>query len=70
MPQAECIYLHYNDNNRDEYDNRLDLKMPIISVLDRLTEKIQDYNSLINIQIGLFRLEIYDFSEKVFQELY
>lgn len=68
LPQAECIYLHYNDNNRDEYDNRLDLKMPIISVLDRLTEKIQDYNSLINIQIGLFRLEIYDFSEKVFQE--
>ena len=68
LPQAECIYLHYSDDNREEYDNRLDLKMPIISVLDRLTEKIQDYNKLINIQVGLFRLEIYDFSEKVFQE--
>ncbi len=68
LPQAECIYLHYSDSNREEYDNRLDLKMPIISVLDRLTEKIQDYNHLINIQVGLFRLEIYDFSEKVFQE--
>lgn len=68
LPQAECIYLHYSDDNREEYDNRLDLKMPIISVLDRLTEKIQDYNHLINVQIGLFRLEIYDFSEKVFQE--
>lgn len=68
MPQAECIYLHYSDENREEYDNRLDLKLPIISVLDRLTEKIQDANHLINIQIGLYRLEVYDFSEKVFQE--
>lgn len=40
MPQAECIYLHYSDNNTEEYDSRLDLKLPIISVLDRLTEKI------------------------------
>lgn len=68
MPQAECIYLHYSDNNTEEYDSRLDLKLPIISVLDRLTEKIQNSNHLINIQVGLFRLEIYDFSEKVFQE--
>ena len=68
LPQAECIYLHYSDENREEYDNRIDLKMPIISVLDRLTEKIQDYNQLINVQVGLFRLEIYDFSERVFQE--
>ncbi|HIX80961.1 MAG TPA: hypothetical protein H9980_03175 [Candidatus Erysipelatoclostridium merdavium] len=68
MPQAECIYLHYSDNNTEEYDSRLDLKLPIISVLDRLTEKIQNFNHLINIQVGLFRLEIYDFSEKVFQE--
>lgn len=68
LPQAECIYLHYSDSNKEEYDNRLDLKLPIISVLDRLTEKIQDYNKLINVQVGLFRLEIYDFSERVFQE--
>ncbi len=68
MSQAECIYLHYSDDNREEYDNRLDLKLPIISVLDRLTEKIQDYNHLINVQVGLYRLEIYDFSERVFQE--
>lgn len=68
MPQAECIYLHYSNNNTEEYDSRLDLKLPIISVLDRLTDKIQNSNHLINIQVGLFRLEIYDFSEKVFQE--
>lgn len=68
LPQAEVIYLHYNDNNREEYDNRLDLKLPIVSILDKLTEKIQTYNHLINVQVGLFRIEIYDFSERVFQE--
>lgn len=68
LPQAEVIYLHYSPNNMEEYDSRLDLKQPIISVIDRLTEKIQNTNKIINIQVGLFRLEVEDFSEKVFQE--
>ena len=68
LPQAEVIYLHYNKDNLEEYDARIDLKQPIITVLDRLTEKIQNENHLINVQIGLFRMEIRDFSEKVFQE--
>ena len=58
--------MHYSDSNQEDYDNRLDLKLPIISVLDRLIEKIQDYDKLVNVQVGLFRLEIYDFSERVF----
>lgn len=44
------------------------MKAPIISVIDRLTEKIQNANRIVNIQVGLFRLEIVDFSERVFQE--
>ena len=68
LPQHEVIYLHYSSDNLEEYDARLDLKLPIVSILDRLTEKIQNENKLINLQIGLFRLEIHDFSEKVFQE--
>ncbi len=68
LPQAEVIYLHYSANNMEEYDSRLDLKQPIISVIDRLTEKIQNANKIVNIQVGLFRLEVEDFSEKVFQE--
>lgn len=68
LPQAEVIYLHYSVNNTTEYDSRLDLKKPILQILDRLTEKIQDTNKIINVQIGLFRLEIPDFSEPVFQE--
>ena len=68
LPQAELIYLHYNDNNLEEYDNRIDLRMPIISALDWLAETIKPYNRITNIQVGLFRIEVYDFSEKVFQE--
>lgn len=68
LPQAEVIYLHYSANNLEEYDARLNLKQPIISVIDRLTEKIQNTNKIVNVQVGLFRLEVEDFSEKVFQE--
>lgn len=68
LPQAEVIYLHYSSENEEEYDARLDLQLPIVTVLDRLTEKIQNGNKILNIQIGLFRLEVEDFSEKVFQE--
>ncbi len=68
LPQAEVIYLHYSSENLEEYDARLDLKQPIISVIDRLTEKIQDVNKIVNIQVGLFRLEVAEFPEKVFQE--
>lgn len=68
LPQAEVIYLHYSESNLEEYDTRLDMKAPIISVIDRLSEKIQDSNRIVNVQVGLFRLEIVDFPEKVFQE--
>lgn len=68
LPQAEVIYLHYSESNLEEYDARLDMKATIISVIDRLSEKIQDSNRIVNVQVGLFRLEIVDFPEKVFQE--
>ena len=68
LPQAEVIYLHYDKDNLEEYNARMDMKQPIITVLDRLTEKVQNDNKIQNVQIGLFRLEIADFSEKVFQE--
>lgn len=68
LPQAEVIYLHYGKDNLEEYNARMDMKQPIITVVDRLTEKIQNDNKIANVQIGLFRLEVADFSEKVFQE--
>ena len=68
LPQAEVIYLHYGEQNLEEYDARLDMKQPIVTVLDRLTERIQTDNHILNVQVGLYRVEIPDFSEKVFQE--
>lgn len=68
LPQAEVIYLNYSKDNLEEYNLRMDMKQPIITVVDRLTEKIQNDNKIKNVQIGLFRLEVADFSEKVFQE--
>lgn len=68
LPQAEVIYLHYSDEAQTEYDNRMDMQEPVISILDKLTERIRTYNHLTNVQVGLFRLEVYDFSEAVFQE--
>lgn len=68
LPQAEVIYLHYSQDNLEEYDARLDMKAPIGPVIDRLSEKIQDKNRIVNVQVGLFRLEIVDYSIKVFQE--
>lgn len=68
LPQAEVIYLHYSTNNLEEYDARIDLKLPLISVIDKLTERVQAYSKIENIQVGLFRLEVEDFPERVFQE--
>ena len=68
LPQAEVIYLHYSSDNLEEYDARLDMKLPLISVIDKLTERVQAYSKIENIQVGLFRLEIEEFPERVFQE--
>ena len=68
LPQAEVIYLHYSADNLEEYDARLDMKLPLINVIDKLTERIRAYSKIENIQVGLFRLEVEDFPEKVFQE--
>lgn len=68
LPQAEVIYLHYSANNLEEYDARLDLKTPLINIIDKLTERVQTYGKIENVQIGLFRLEIEEFPERVFQE--
>lgn len=68
LPQAEVVYLHYSEDNPEEYDARLDLTTTIISVIDRLSERIQDKNKIVNVQVGLFRLEVVDYPENVFQE--
>ena len=52
LPQAEVIYLHYGKDNLEEYNARIDMKQPIITILDRLTEKIENENKGINMEEG------------------
>ena len=61
LPQAEVIYLHYGKDNLEEYNARVDMKQPIITILDRLTEKIQNENKIENVQI---------FQKRYFKKLY
>ena len=68
MTTEPLYYLHYGQDNLEEYNARIDMKQPITTVLDRLTEKIQNDNKIESVQIGLFRLEVSEYSEKVFQE--
>ncbi|MBC8060687.1 MAG: hypothetical protein H7Y18_08470, partial [Clostridiaceae bacterium] len=68
LPQSEVIYLHYNEKNTTEYDKRLDLRTTILSTLDRLTQIIEDSNTIVNIQVGLFRMEVKDYPKHIFQE--
>ena len=68
LPQAEVIYLHYSSDNLEEYDARQDMKVPLITFIDKLTERVRTYGKIENIQVGLFRLEVEEFPERVFQE--
>lgn len=68
LPQAEVIYLHYSSDNLEEYDSRMDMKLPLITIIDKLTDRIKAYSKIQNIQVGLFRLEVDEFPERVFQE--
>ena len=68
LPQAEVIYLHYSSDNLEEYDARQDMKAPLITIIDKLTERVRTYGKIENIQVGLFRLEVEEFPERVFQE--
>src|SRR5699024_11874760 len=67
LPQAEILVLSYEEG-KAEYNKRWDLKIPLIQSIDRIQHIIEDRNSIENIQIGLFKLEVKDYPVNVFQE--
>ncbi|MGJ7920636.1 RNA-binding domain-containing protein [Neobacillus sp. LXY-4] len=67
MPQSEIIILTYNEG-QTEYHKRLELKVPLVQVVDRIQQFFEDRNGIQNIQMGLFKLEIQDYPINVFQE--
>lgn len=67
LPQAEILVLSYQEGEL-EYSKRLDLKVPLVSAIDRIQQVFENQNGIENIQIGLFKLEVRDYPFNVFQE--
>ena len=67
LPQAEVCYFHHATNDV-EFQFREDLRRPIPSLLLRLSELIQARNRFTPVQVGLFRVEVWDHDESVYRE--
>ncbi len=67
VPQAEVDYYHHATADV-EFQFREDLLRPLPALLLRLSELIQARNSFTPVQVGLFRIEVWDFDEAVYRE--
>lgn len=67
LPQTEVLVLSYEEG-KTEYHKRLELKVPLLRAIDRIYQVFEDANSIQNIQVGLFKLEVQDYPINVFQE--
>ncbi|AWN23849.1 ATP-dependent DNA helicase RecG [Deinococcus irradiatisoli] len=67
IPQAEVCYYHHATSDV-EFQFREDLLRPITAALTRLSELIQARNSFTPVQVGLFRIEVWDHDEAVYRE--
>lgn len=67
LPQAEVCYYHHTESDV-EFQFREDLLRPLTAALGRLSELIQARNSFTPVQVGLFRIEVWDHDEAVYRE--
>lgn len=67
MPQAEVCFYHHATSDV-EFQFREDLLRPIPALLTRLAELIQARNRFTPVQVGLFRIEVWDQDEAVYRE--
>lgn len=66
-PQSEvCFFYHTQDDI--EFSYREDILRPIPDLLARLVDHIQARNSLTPVQVGLFRIEVWDQHQDVYRE--
>jgi ATP-dependent DNA helicase RecG len=66
LPGHEIIYLHYSSPT--DLDFRLDLKAPLLQILERMTEVINARNPFRTLKTGLFHTDIPAFPEAAFRE--
>ncbi|WP_034387791.1 helix-turn-helix domain-containing protein [Deinococcus sp. YIM 77859] len=67
VPQAEVCFYHHQTPDV-EFQFREDLLRPIPALLSRLAELIQARNRFTPVQVGLFRIEVWDQDEAVYRE--
>lgn len=67
IPQAEVDYYHHAQGDVD-FQFREDLLRPLPALLLRLSELVQARNAFTPVQVGLFRIEVWDFDEAVYRE--
>ncbi|ABF44894.1 Transcriptional regulator, Schlafen-like ATPase amd DNA-binding HTH domain [Deinococcus geothermalis DSM 11300] len=67
VPQAEVCFYHHQTPDV-EFQFREDLLRPIPALLTRLAELIQARNRFTPVQVGLFRIEVWDQDEAVYRE--
>lgn len=67
IPQAEVSYYHHSRGDV-EFSFREDLLQPLPAMVERLRDLIQLRNSFSPLQVGLFRIEVWDFDEVVYRE--
>ncbi len=66
LPDHEVIYLHHSSPT--ELDQRLDLKAPLLYVMERLTETINVRNPFHTMKKGFFHINIPAFPEESYRE--
>ncbi|MFC5847825.1 ATP-binding protein [Deinococcus petrolearius] len=67
VPQSEVCFYHHMAADV-EFQFREDLLRPIPALLTRLAELIQARNRFTPVQVGLFRIEVWDQDEAVYRE--
>ncbi|MGY2892421.1 ATP-binding protein [Deinococcus sp. UYEF24] len=67
IPQAEVCYYHHTTSDPD-FSFREDMLRPLLATLRRTAELVQARNAFTPVQVGLFRIEVWDYDEAVYRE--
>jgi ATP-dependent DNA helicase RecG len=67
VPQSELDYYHHATPDL-EFEFRETIQKPLPALLERLRELVQARNQYKSLQVGLFRIEVWDFDEVVYRE--
>ena len=67
VTEHEVIFLRH-PRESEEYENRSDLKRPLLAILDTVSSTLETTNRIVPVQMGLFRFEIPRLNPRVYRE--